>query len=60
MLRDAGDQQHCNCHHFQDRQFTYLFANNFSEEIWTPGETAKPNSLEHVLGNSICCCDTAA
>lgn len=33
MLGEAGDQQHRKCLYFQDRQFTHLFANNFSEEI---------------------------
>lgn len=33
MLGEAGDDQHCKCHHFQDKQFIYLFASNFSEEI---------------------------
>lgn len=33
MLENVPDQQHCQLHRFQDGCSTYLFSNNFSEEI---------------------------
>ena len=41
VLEEASDKQHCQLCHFRDGCFTHLFSNNFSEEISTPGGTAR-------------------